>query len=95
MSCGRPVIPLVVVVAAILAAAALAALCMFAWLVLADPFGGGSHPSDAALLAQFGAKRNLLDEFVHMIEADPRSSVWRPISCGPRALTWRESRPTG
>lgn len=95
MSFGRPVIRLVVVVAAILAASALPALCMFAWLVLADPFGGGSHPSDAALLAQFGAKRNLLDELVHMTRRTPSSSVWRPISCGPRALTWRESRPTG
>lgn len=53
MSSGRPVIRLVVVVIAILAASALPALCMFAWLVLADPFGGGSHPTDEALLAQF------------------------------------------
>ena len=72
MSSGRPVIRLVVVVAAILAASALPALCMFAWLVLADPFGGGSHPTDEALLAQFRAKRKPLDELVRMIEADPK-----------------------
>jgi hypothetical protein len=86
MSSGRRVIRLVVVVAAILAASALPALCMFAWLVLADPFGGGSHPSDAALLAQFGAKRKLLDELVRMIEADPKLQRLAPDFMRPEGF---------
>ena len=62
---------LVVIGAAVLAAPALYVGCMFAWLVIADPFGGRPHPTDEAMLTQFRDKREIFEQLVRMIEEDP------------------------
>ena len=61
-----------VVVAGLLGLAALAFVVAtpVIWLAILDPFGGSAHPSDAALLAQFAAKRHLLEQLVDLIEHD-------------------------
>ncbi len=59
---------LVLAGAVVLAVPALFAGYMFAWLVILDPFGGGPHPTDEAMLAQFRAKRPMLEELVSRIE---------------------------
>jgi len=68
----KPLTPLLALVAAALAAPALYVGGMFAWLVIADPFGGAPHPTDDAMLADFNRQRATLEELVHMIEQDPK-----------------------
>jgi hypothetical protein len=63
---------LVMAGAAMLATPALLAAGLLAWLVILDPFGGAPHPSDAAMLDQFRAKRVILEELVRTIEQDPQ-----------------------
>lgn len=63
---------LVIAGAAALAAPALIAASQFAWLVILDPFGGGSHPTDEAMLAQFQGKRKILEELVRMVDENPK-----------------------
>jgi hypothetical protein len=62
---------LVLAGAAVLAAPTLFAGYMLAWLVILDPFGGAPHPTDRAMLAQFRAKRPVLEELVRKIEQHP------------------------
>jgi hypothetical protein len=87
MAFDKPVRRLVIAAAAVLAAFALPAGCMFAWLVIADPFGGGSHPTDEALLAQFRAKRPILEELVRMVDADPKLQRLAPDFMRPEDLS--------
>lgn len=63
---------LVIAGAAALAAPALIAASQFAWLVILDPFGGGSHPTDEAMLAQFQGERKILEELVRMVDENPK-----------------------
>jgi hypothetical protein len=62
---------LVLAGAVVLAVPALFAGYMFSWLVILDPFGGGPHPTDDVMLAQFRAKRLILEELVRRIEQHP------------------------
>jgi hypothetical protein len=68
---GKLVKRLVLAGAVVLAVPALYAGYMFAQLVILDPFGGGPHPTDEAMLAQFRAKRPILEELVRRIEQHP------------------------
>lgn len=87
MAPGRPFTRLVVIAAAALAAPAVYAGCMLAWLVIVDPFGGTPHPTDAAMLAQFQDKREILEELVRMIEEDPGLERLAPDFTRPDDLT--------
>jgi hypothetical protein len=60
-----------VVVAGLVGSVALVAAALVAWLTIMDPFDGGSHPTDAAMLAHFAKVRPALDELVGMLRDDP------------------------
>lgn len=71
MTRGKRLNRFVVAGAAALAALALPAGGLLVWLVILDPFGGGPHPTDADMLAQFRAKRPVFEELVRMVKQDP------------------------
>lgn len=72
MAAGRTITRVLILWVALLAMSALPAAGMFAWLVIADPFGGSPHPADKAMLAQFQEKRESLEQLVRMIAEDPK-----------------------
>lgn len=55
----------------VLPAVTLVAAAPLLWLVIVDPFGGGPHPSDHAMLTQFKDKRAVLEQVMEMIGEDP------------------------
>lgn len=71
MAASRLLKGIIIAVVGTTAALALSAAAMIAFLVIADPFGGPPHPTDAAMLAQFARVRPSLEEIVGMIEQDP------------------------
>ena len=70
MSTSRLLKGLIFAGVGLMAGAALVAGGLIAWLTITDPFGGGPHPSDAAMLAQFAQVRPALEELVVMIGQD-------------------------
>lgn len=72
MVAGRTITRVLILWAALLAMSALPAAGMFAWLVIADPFGGSPRPADQAMLAQFQEQRESLEQLVRMIAEDPK-----------------------
>lgn len=72
MVSGRTITRVLIFWAALLAMCALPAAGMFAWLVIADPFGGSPHPTDTAMLMQFQEERESLEELARMIAEDPK-----------------------
>jgi len=86
MAAGRTITRVLILWAALLATCALPAAGMFAWLVIADPFGGSPHPTDETMLAQFRTQRKNLEELVRMISEDPKLVRLAPDFTRPEDL---------
>ena len=65
-----PPVRAVLLALCVVAGAALVLVSPIIWLAMVDPFGGGAHPTDAALLAQFREKRAVLEQLVAMTDQD-------------------------
>lgn len=86
MAAGRTTTQVLILWVALLAISALPAAGILAWFVIANPFGGSTHPTDAAMLAQFQAERGSLEELVRMIAEDPKLIRLAPDFTRPEDL---------